>query len=842
MIDPEVRFDYTVPGPRHLVRVIDTRTRRTYRGRLGPPKLLGSTLDAQLPPGPLTDGRELLVVVSPVPILMPHALEALVQPLAAGIIDFTSNAKRKAEADHDGPPVSGPERFDVEGWGGDEESFHALVRRLATYPRCVILSGDVHFSSGITLDFWSGQDPTVDSRIVQLTSSPVRNSAAEKIRAAIFSARFSQQLLLGLELDRLGWAETSSITVPPGQAISPARRSRMRATPAVVPAGGWPTGTTIPADKPPDFRFRITGIRDNRLRAQLEHPEHLQPPLPTFDVGDPLQTYHEVAGRHAELALGPTELLRLLVFRSNLGVVRFEAEGDSHTVVHELLSMDGPDSTEGGAYTIHRASLALAPAPRRPDAGGRRRWLTRRPRRRRGSSRQVAQLVKDLAEWVEETFSDSELSAEIRDDLGLDRSNPATPAAPDGARRARIEAFAAKEDIDEASLLAVVADIKAEVDAIIDFIEAAKADQVDARVLFATLFKVFALDMLRVRNPAAYALVRLAGVVLDDEEFLQQLDAAALQQLVRGEGPAVDGEAWVQRLTMLGGVTLVVLAAVTKRLGAVIDAVYGWDPDPEDEGEAAAIASRALTVTLDHQLLGVARPALTLIPVPRGHGGPGVYVGATAGVSLPMTVGDTTYTFDIVGAGQFGLVITGDGVRTFASFAPKIRVGAEPYKGGATDPEGNPIPAPPMDTPALVVGTTDGSRLEIGALAYGIEISGEGAAFRLTVRNGKLVIALGKGDSFLRQLPGGNIEAPFDVSLVGSTSTGIHFEGGTRLRVNLPVSASLFGVFTVQFLELELVMDPEVVAGHPGRVLAHARAVRRVHRPSRRVARAAAAR
>ena len=57
VIDPEVRFDYTVPGPRHLVRVVDTRTRRTYRGRLGPPKLFGNSLDTQLPPGPLTDGR-----------------------------------------------------------------------------------------------------------------------------------------------------------------------------------------------------------------------------------------------------------------------------------------------------------------------------------------------------------------------------------------------------------------------------------------------------------------------------------------------------------------------------------------------------------------------------------------------------------------------------------------------------------------------------------------------------------------------------------------------------------------------------------------------------------------
>jgi hypothetical protein len=99
--------------------------------------------------------------------------------------------------------------------------------------------------------------------------------------------------------------------------------------------------------------------------------------------------------------------------------------------------------------------------------------------------------------------------------------------------------------------------------------------------------------------------------------------------------------------------------------------------------------------------------------------------------------------------------------------------------------------------------------LQIGALAYGIELSSEAAAFRLAVRKGLLVIALGKGDAFLRQLPGGNLEVPFDLGFVGSTESGIHFDGGTGLRVNVPVSASLFGVFTVQFLELELIMEPK---------------------------------
>lgn len=424
------------------------------------------------------------------------------------------------------------------------------------------------------------------------------------------------------------------------------------------------------------------------------------------------------------------------------------------------------------------------------------------PKKKKGFFPRAAQLVKDFVEWVEETFSDGELSAELRDDLGLDPTNPATPAPPDAPRRARIEQFAAAEDIDEASLAAVLVDLKAEIDTVIDFIEAARRDQVDARVLFSTMFKMFALDVLRVRNPAAHAMVKLAGLALDDTETLDQLDAGALVGLVRGEGPAADGEVWVQRLSMAGGVTMVLLATLWERMGAVFDAAYGWDPDPEDEGESAAIASRALTVTLDHPLLGAVRPAITLIPVPRAHGGPGLFASASAGFSLPMDVGATTYTMDVTGAGQFGVFVPFDfdAVRTFASFAPAVRLSAEPKRGDTT----------PVDAPALLVGTADGSRLQIGALAYGVEIAGETATFRLAVRKGKLVIALGKGDAFLRQLPGGDLEVPFEVGLLASTASGVHFEGGTGLKVNLPVSASLFGVFTVQFLELELVVEPQV--------------------------------
>ena len=104
-------------------------------------------------------------------------------------------------------------------------------------------------------------------------------------------------------------------------------------------------------------------------------------------------------------------------------------------------------------------------------------------------------------------------------------------------------------------------------------------------------------------------------------------------------------------------------------------------------------------------------------------------------------------------------------------------MGAGPTRAGPPT-RGQSHPRAADGHAGFVVGATDGSRLEIGRLAYGIEISGES---RLPPDGPQRQARdrARQGDAFLRQLPGGNIEVPFEVSLVGSTSTGIHFEGGT---------------------------------------------------------------
>ncbi len=184
VIDPEVRVRLHGPRtppprarPRHpLPAHLSGPARATEAARR-------NSLDTQLPPGPLTDGRELLVVVSPVPILMPHAIDTLVQPLAAGIIDFKSQrqaqgrGRSRRPADQPAPSASTSRA----GAATRSRSTPSCAGSPPTQ-RCVILSGDVHFSSSIALDFWSGAGP--DGRLADRAAHVVAGAQQRRRRTS----------------------------------------------------------------------------------------------------------------------------------------------------------------------------------------------------------------------------------------------------------------------------------------------------------------------------------------------------------------------------------------------------------------------------------------------------------------------------------------------------------------------------------------------------------------------------------------------------------------------------------------------------------------------------------
>ena len=147
---PQLKWHWSIDGPRHRVIALDTRTRRSFRSRYLPAGLLSpKALAEQLPdPGvtPLPAGVEVLLVISQTPVAMPAVASAVIVPVMGAKNEFSARGKWRN--------LTGLEP-DSEMWPGDEKAFEAVLKRLAAYKRVVVLSGEVHWGSTAQLTYWT---------------------------------------------------------------------------------------------------------------------------------------------------------------------------------------------------------------------------------------------------------------------------------------------------------------------------------------------------------------------------------------------------------------------------------------------------------------------------------------------------------------------------------------------------------------------------------------------------------------------------------------------------------------------------------------------------------------
>jgi hypothetical protein len=398
-----IAFNYSFENADYKVAVLDTRTHRAINTTtLEPPNLIDN-LDEQLPERPSTATQKLLLVVSPVPVFSPVVIEQMGQPLAQLAID-TIHAKTIgevpgfADGDADDPRASagcgtrgerGGEKYDREGWSANEPGFEALVARLASYQAVVILSGDVHYASTTTLDYWR-KAVNEPARLVQCISSPSKNVFKDVVDQIIRKIGNLQQAA-EVPMERLAWKNgiEASALIPAGARISLARRSRLRKKPALVPTSPWPPGSKLPAAeaKKPDWRWRVQAVADvvTKLTDLPGGLDGLQPtPIDEGALTDPLdEQLVEIAEAHQARLLENRPLLRRLVFAPNFGTVQFEQKPGGPEVVHGLHTPamakpfadtekqplpGGPPSAPNvafGEHTVHRAPLK-APATDTP--------------------------------------------------------------------------------------------------------------------------------------------------------------------------------------------------------------------------------------------------------------------------------------------------------------------------------------------------------------------------------------------------------------------------------------------------------------------------------------------
>jgi hypothetical protein len=357
---PPVKWHFSVKCSRHLLIAIDNRTRRSFVSRIGPPgNLSPSALEEQIPPGPLSAGLEVLVLVAPLPVIGPPMLDELVAPLVYRIFDVT--ARNNLEKQEGTKGMAGTDPDAIEAWAFDPIATEALLKRLETYRRVVILSGDVHNGSCQSMSYWKKGDdePAV---FAQFTSSGMKNVMPWYLRFIDRSFAAAQKIIrANIGTERLGWnvGNPTPLTFPADVEIASSLLSRLRHEPILIPSEGWPKGTR--ADRLPDFQWRAAALRDQRTDSERPDEAKVEPLNPAnTDITPNIDAYRQILVRHAKQL---TQMLnsRQILFANNVGHVRFEQQDETLVAVQELhttFPFTGAEILEKSSpFTVHSVPL-----------------------------------------------------------------------------------------------------------------------------------------------------------------------------------------------------------------------------------------------------------------------------------------------------------------------------------------------------------------------------------------------------------------------------------------------------------------------------------------------------
>ncbi|MGH8718978.1 MAG: hypothetical protein ACREV0_08580 [Burkholderiales bacterium] len=416
-VAPRIKWHFSVGGPRHLLIALDNRTRRSFLSRTGPPGNVPINVQAEQIPPSLGDGRELLVVVGPLQVLGPALLDELIAPASYRVFDAATYSKINDLSDekiaktlgmtvetlNDMPDeereeqikkylelikkhrvgtrgMSGTHPDAIEAWAFDPLVLEALLARLAAHRRVVLLSGDVHYSAGNAMSYWTKgrADP---ARLVQFTGSGFKNVMPWYIGAVDRVLSIAQRFVRSeVGAERMGWNESdeAAFVLPAGSDLgdtSPALRKKLAHSPMLVPTFGFPAGTTVAPDKLPDWSWRLVPLIDQRPdgerpkagrpRPLAPNDEHIESVLTTgANSGAELAAYQSVAQRHQD-QFDRMRHSRQILFRSNFGLVRFERDAaGAPLAVQELYSAlrdpDEPVELDPPPlpFVVQRASLA----------------------------------------------------------------------------------------------------------------------------------------------------------------------------------------------------------------------------------------------------------------------------------------------------------------------------------------------------------------------------------------------------------------------------------------------------------------------------------------------------
>jgi len=394
--DDQLSWHFSVPGTRHLVVALDNRTQRNWITRGGPPtNIILDVIEKQIPAGPLPSGKEVLIVIAPLPVLGPPMFDELIAPLAYRVFDVVEMIKNGNE-NLRGMPGTNPDA--IEAWAFDPKATEALLKRLEPYRKVVLLSGDVHYGSAQVMSYWKRSDPDTDpSRFVQFTSSGFKKVLPDYLRDIDLRLSRAQQLIRAhINAERLAWNAKADVLNEMAQQAVPALRTRLEEEPMLLPAYGWPEGIAVKPNMPPDWSWRIKVLLDERpefngqpYEPEKERPEAAKPPSAGIDIvsasgpnpsfrSDFADGYRRLVARHHR-SFDLMRNGRQLCIGSNLGLIHFKIikDAQNHDVLHAIQELrtvfpyELPNASEDHQpFTVHKARLTGDPSETRPVLRG----------------------------------------------------------------------------------------------------------------------------------------------------------------------------------------------------------------------------------------------------------------------------------------------------------------------------------------------------------------------------------------------------------------------------------------------------------------------------------------
>lgn len=349
--EERVRWHWSVGGPGYEVLSLDTRTMRGFPTPDGPPELLTKeALQLQIPAtpiysyGPPGEGAGVTFVIAAAPVMGFPPVEYIVQPLV-NTLDRMSNEPTGPLAEAKKDYHTGFYDHDPEPWSYQEHTFEGLLERLAPYRRVVFISGDVHYSCCLKLDYWrydpeAAEGEPVHTAFVQVTSSAFRNQTSRS-KINLFQSGFINQLtrVLGIPRERLGFrteGRQPPLVPPQGVPFSRTIEAQNHAALALFPVAAIPEGTHQLYR--PSFAWRLGLERDGRADGDRLNKVEGVPTLPEGPVTGGSLTSGTAARHFWETSHVPS---RFVTFLNNAGEIGVKTGGGlpvgvRYTVHHAL--------------------------------------------------------------------------------------------------------------------------------------------------------------------------------------------------------------------------------------------------------------------------------------------------------------------------------------------------------------------------------------------------------------------------------------------------------------------------------------------------------------------------